>query len=694
MSFRPDYRERVYAGVLGKAIGVYLGRPIEGWSCDAIRRRFGSIRGYVNQELGVPVIVADDDLSGTFTFLRAIEDHGFDPCLPAEKIGQTWLNYLIEGKTVLWWGGMGVSTEHTAYLRLSAGIPAPRSGSIALNGRTVAEQIGAQIFIDGWGMVNPGDPERAAAMAEQAARVSHDGEAVHAAKVVAAMVALGFEAPPLERLLEDSLRVVPPDCLIRGIADDVREWRGRTDDWLQARDWIDERYGYHRYGGGCHVVPNHALIWLALVYGGGDFLESQCIVNTCGWDTDCNAGNVGAILGVLGGLEGIQRMADLRRPVADRLLLPTADPGRCVTDALREADAVAAMAHRLHGQRWEPPKGGARWHFSLPGAVQGFQPVEGSACAGVFNAEGPAGGRLLAVRYRLESEFDAALATTPVFPDASQRSGHGYGVSAAPLTVPGQTLRGRVVWGEGQAAVRVRLVAFAEGKDGSPETLRGEAWTLAPGESGELALAVPGGGSLVLEAVGIEVAGEPGSEGWVGLDWLTIEGSPHALYEAEGAGRALIDQWVLACDALHRWGGFRPVQNRGRGFAITGTRDWTDYRASATVTRRLCEGLGLAVRWQGMRRHLLAWWQDGQASIRMVRDGEETPLATAPFDWPIDEQAELAVEVCGRRVRASWSAVCLEAELPQGPLADGGIAMAVESGSGVFGPILVQPVQM
>jgi len=26
-----DYAERVYAGVLGKITGVYLGRPFEGW---------------------------------------------------------------------------------------------------------------------------------------------------------------------------------------------------------------------------------------------------------------------------------------------------------------------------------------------------------------------------------------------------------------------------------------------------------------------------------------------------------------------------------------------------------------------------------------------------------------------------------------------------------------------------------------
>ena len=44
-----DYAERVYAGVLGKIIGVYLGRPIEGWSYDAITRRFGEVQHYVHE---------------------------------------------------------------------------------------------------------------------------------------------------------------------------------------------------------------------------------------------------------------------------------------------------------------------------------------------------------------------------------------------------------------------------------------------------------------------------------------------------------------------------------------------------------------------------------------------------------------------------------------------------------------------
>src|SRR5947208_1360509 len=128
-----DYAERVYAGVLGKTIGVYLGRPFEGWSHEAIVARFGEIAGYVHDQMGMPLVVADDDLSGTFTFLRAMEDSVFPSELRSEEVAEAWLNYLIEGRTVLWWGGMGASTEHTAYLRLKKGHLPPESGSIALN---------------------------------------------------------------------------------------------------------------------------------------------------------------------------------------------------------------------------------------------------------------------------------------------------------------------------------------------------------------------------------------------------------------------------------------------------------------------------------------------------------------------------------------------------------------------------------
>src|SRR5215207_4123234 len=109
-----DYTERVYAGVLGKLIGVYLGRPFEGWTYDRIIKELGDITYYVHDRLNKPLIVTDDDISGTFTFLRSLADHDFRRNLTPAEIGQTWLNYLIENHTILWWGGNGNSTEHTA----------------------------------------------------------------------------------------------------------------------------------------------------------------------------------------------------------------------------------------------------------------------------------------------------------------------------------------------------------------------------------------------------------------------------------------------------------------------------------------------------------------------------------------------------------------------------------------------------
>ena len=86
-----DYAERVYAGVLGKLIGVYLGRPFEGWTNERIERELGDITDYVHDRLVKRLLVTDDDISGTLTFVRAFEDCGDSFDIPARDIGQSWL---------------------------------------------------------------------------------------------------------------------------------------------------------------------------------------------------------------------------------------------------------------------------------------------------------------------------------------------------------------------------------------------------------------------------------------------------------------------------------------------------------------------------------------------------------------------------------------------------------------------------
>jgi len=65
-----DYAERVYAGVLGKIIGVYLGRPFEGWEHERIESELGEVLYYVNDRRDLPLknntlVVTDDDRSIT-----------------------------------------------------------------------------------------------------------------------------------------------------------------------------------------------------------------------------------------------------------------------------------------------------------------------------------------------------------------------------------------------------------------------------------------------------------------------------------------------------------------------------------------------------------------------------------------------------------------------------------------------------
>ena len=372
-----DYAERVYAGVLGKVIGVYLGRPFEGWTYERIQEKLGDIEYYVHDKLDVPLIVTDDDIAGTFTFIRALEDHGTNPNISAKEVGDTWLNYLIKERSVLWWGGLGNSTEHTAYLRLANGIEAPASGSMEMNGQVVAEQIGAQIFIDGWAMVAPGDPDQAVKFAEAAARVSHDGEAVYGAQVMAAMESIAFVESDIQKIIDVGLSYIPADSVIATMIGDLREWYAKEKDWRVTREWLQADYGYDKYGGNCHMVPNHGLIIHSLLHGEGDFSETMKIVNTCGWDTDCNSGNVGCLVGILGGVEGIdaglQKGLDWRGPVADRLYNPTADGDRSISDCVREATHLINMGHTLAGEKPYRPKDGAQFHFLFPGQCKGFR---------------------------------------------------------------------------------------------------------------------------------------------------------------------------------------------------------------------------------------------------------------------------------------------------------------------------------
>jgi hypothetical protein len=699
MPLPPDYIERVYAGVLGKLIGVYLGRPFEGWTYEQIMARLGEIHYYVHQrpevawKQGGRLVVTDDDLSGTFTFVRALADYNSGRNLTPAQVGQTWLNYIVERRTTLWWGGLGNSTEHTAYLRLKHGMPAPLSGAARTNGRVVAEQIGAQIFIDGWAMVAPGDPDLAADLAGRAARVSHDGEAVYAAQLLAAMEALAFVEPRLDRLLDAGLARISSDSVIYRLVNDVRAWHTALPDWRAARAQIAARYGYDRYPGNCHVVPNHALIHLGLLYGGDDFQRALMITNTAGWDTDCNSGNVGCLLGIKNALVGIEAGPDWRGPVADRLYLPGADGGRAITDAVTETYHLANLGRALAGQPPLAPKGGARFHFTLPGSVQGFHAADPSALLQLEN-----GGALgLALRYHALAPPRAVRAYTPTFIPPEAVNMPGYGLIASPTLYPGQAVSVRVAAAaENPAPVTVGLYLRHYGAEDALLHVAGPNVQLAPGARRTLEWHLDDSAGAPIAELGIELSAGQRSDGTVFLDYLTWDGAPNAVFSRPAhSGTLWRRAWVDAVDHWHADAAesFRLTQDQGTGLLITGTREWTDYEVSATITPHLLQSGGLAARVQGLRRYY-ALLVDSSQVLRLVKmlDGEQI-LAEAPLavDW--GRACELCLRVQGARLAAMLDGQPLfDLADPVNPLQGGGVALVVRAGTLAADTVAVQPI--
>jgi ADP-ribosylglycohydrolase len=664
-----NYEEQVYASVLGKVIGVYAGRPFEGWTKDALEKRFGFVDRYVHEDLDKPLVVSDDDISGTLTFIRGLEDSGLYKDTPTEAFGDLWLNYLIEHQTVLWWGGMGRSTEHTAWLRLQAGYKAPQSGSIGLNGRVVAEQIGAQIFIDAFGMVAPGKPKMAAELARRSATVSHDGEAVYGAQVVAAMVAGAFVEKNMNKLLDIGVSVIPAGSLIAKVHRDVRSWVRQDKDWRKTYKRIYNAYGYKKYGGGCHMIPNHAIMVMAWAYAPDDFHKAQAIINTAGWDTDCNAANVGSVMGLVVGLAGINREYDFQSPFADRILVPTAEGTRGVTDALTEALHIARIGRKVMG--WDaakPPKKGAWHHFDMPGALHGWMSenrvLATSGARRVENVKGPSnlGSRVMRIEFADLSDGRCARVSTPILPDAAAG---GYRLAATPRVCPGMVVRLKGSVGkslDGTAAARL-FARYYDPATQEPTTLvYSDQKKLVAGGPLALSLELPDKNGWPIKELGIEIDGTGRAAGEVLVDTVAFDGAPRYNLPADlprsKAGNYL--GWVVAADRME-YGPFtvdhtayvRIVQNRGRGLAVTGTTDWTDYTFSASAAMHLADAGGIIVRYQGLERYLaLVMTKAGKLQLVQRWYGMDTVLAERPLKWVVDREHALKVQCKGRTITA------------------------------------------
>ena len=656
------YRNDVYAGVLGKILGVYLGRPVEGWTFEKIRDTFGTVSYYKNHKTGAPLIVPDDDISGTFAFFRALEDSGYKADITAEEIGNAWLNYIVENETILWWGGLCRSTEHTAYLRLKNGIKAPESGSIKLNGQSMAEQIGAEIFIDTWALVNPGNPERTAKMAREAASVSHDGVAIDAAVYLAVMEAMAFEEKDINKLLDEGLKYVDNEKF-KGLVTELRERCAKAIDWYEVRQWIADEHGYEKYPGNCPMITNHLVLLMAFIMGGDDFQKSCTIACSAGWDTDCNSGNVGCLNGIRLGLQGFNKGADLKKPVADRLYVVTSDGGSCISDAVLETRKILKAAAALNGDSIHLPK--ERFAFEYPGSVQGIIPYdkdrEEQVLTKIENSYETTGEYGCKIAYEgLASGVHASVAVD-TFIDLKPKGKEGtsyFDVLCCPTLYSGQDITLVV---DAPSEENPKLELFLEYFDGNDELqdLYCGKNELKQGLN-TISLRVPDTEGHPIFRLGIRLTSEVRLDGYITLRTLDWSNAP-VLYKM---GRSMemtpsLTPWTTTTSWLKSFVSsadhfnpdytvtFSVCHAEKNGVVTTGTADWADYSVKSIITFSQQDAAGLVARANGHRRYYGAVFTEGCALIYRQEDEKRIEIARKSYPYEIDHIYELEFSVKG-----------------------------------------------
>lgn len=358
-----DIKERIYAGILGKCIGVRLGAPIESasWNKELINRCFGNINSYIKDSNN---FAADDDTNCPIFFARTLIDYPGQ--LTSDKIAWTWLNYTRPEQGMFWWGGVGVSSEHTAYNNLKNSIFPPSSGSSKINGDIIANQIGAQIFIDHCGLININNPEKAMSDAKLYASVSHDDNALIGSQFIAGCISMAINYDNTIELIADVLDLLDSNSDYVKIMRIVYEYcLNNLDDYNLAYQFICTNYGYDKFGGECHIIPNACIVLVGLLYGLNNFNRAIEITCMCGWDTDSNAGVVGCIMGVMLGLNGID--IKYRKPINDIVVCSSMSPYLNIVDLLDYTDLLWSIRNNVIYQK------NFKYNFDYCGVSRGLR---------------------------------------------------------------------------------------------------------------------------------------------------------------------------------------------------------------------------------------------------------------------------------------------------------------------------------
>ncbi|SDU79155.1 ADP-ribosylglycohydrolase family protein [Jiangella alkaliphila] len=302
-----EWRATLTRAWTGRIAGNMLGKPVEGWPRDDIRRLLDAYAAWplldyfpaplpehddqreynacwVETTRGqIDGSARDDDVDYTILNLHVLSTLGAG--FGTEDVAAAWLSMMPFLQTY--------TAERAALRNLVRGHE-PRRAALWRN--PYREFVGAAIRADVFGYVNPGDPGRAAELAYRDAVLSHTANGVYGEMWCAALVAAAFAAGSAEETLDRALQVVPERSRLYETVGRVRDWWAAGLGWDETLDRIRAETGDLSW---VHMLPNAAVLTAGLLYGDGDFDRTIGLTVSAGLDTDSNGATAGSIAGIL-----------------------------------------------------------------------------------------------------------------------------------------------------------------------------------------------------------------------------------------------------------------------------------------------------------------------------------------------------------------------------------------------------------
>src|SRR5690606_41895603 len=110
--------------------------------------------------------------------------------------------------------------------------------------------------------------------------LSHDGYGMLGGLFVGAMWSAAIAKRNSLALIETGLAHIPPESEYARVVRSVLDfYHAHPDDWHACMRHLIEDFGYDRYPGEVHIIPNAGVVVMALAYGEGDFSGTIQIAN-------------------------------------------------------------------------------------------------------------------------------------------------------------------------------------------------------------------------------------------------------------------------------------------------------------------------------------------------------------------------------------------------------------------------------